>query len=441
MKFFRQTVWLLLTHSTTTLLMILVLAIALQSLATLATVQQNGTTSSFEYISIINIILASVFGIYIGGGLYDLKNIYLWNVNVRYRHTLVAAYISAVFLFTLILIPSIIINLKNEIFLVVAPFAVAIFASIFMLGKTLLHRLLIPISLVLLIMAKLDHLTTVLAMLLASVGLIYNIANRRIYPEHSNILPSMRARIDVTQDSHASTPGQRFLRFFSDFFERIATKQIEKRSQNIDWAVLSLDIKFGLSAIIWSLMLVSISYSNSRATGFVAHMLALMMIVTVPAACRGLVPQTRIFAHTFCAADHHNLKMKIMSVIDNALLTNLSLILGFGYLSDWIFAVEVAHQNFAFISIVVILVGLAFNPLLLSVRSRKQFLRWVGACSLLVAFFYSSVSYLVPAPTPANKFEILLSVELYAFIALCFVIRYLGTKLFYNQSSEMLFSD
>lgn len=441
MKSFRRTVWLLLTHSSFTLLMILVLTIALQSLATLATYQQKGTTQLFEYIAIIDIISASLFGLYVGGALCGLRNSYLWKVNIRYRYTLVAAYVATIGLFTLLFAPAVIVNLNSEKALFVAPFTLSILASMFILRRSLLHRLLIPGALAILMTTEFDHVIIVLAMLTVSVGLIYDLTRTGVDSKGSSIFPSITTRLRSNRHSQLATHGQRSAGIFYTFVEHIASRQLNKQSQNIDWAILNLDIKFGLVAIMWASIFILISHNYDNPTNFVPHMFAIMVVISSPQTCRRLIPQMRTFAHTFYGAEYQDLKIKIIRSIDKALLANILLLLGLSDLSYWIFSANVNHLEFYSISLVVILIALAFNPLLLVVGSRKQSLRWVAACSLLTAFFYSSVSYLVPDLTPLNKFEILSSVELYAFIALCFVIRYLGTKLFYNQSNEMLFSD
>lgn len=436
MKSLKQTIWILISRSGFTLSLILLTTIGAQSLIQLAVHQGTDSEEFFRYIMGIDAVLSALFGFYIGETLSRLRNSFVWKVNHRYRHILIASHLTTLTLYALLLAPMIVINLDNEFFLVLLPLCVSIFSSAFLLKRTLANKywflpLVIGVTLL-----GLDNLFTISVLTLGTAAVVYELVkNESFSPNHiANVLSSSKQDLIEEKSFSKLLPSH----LISHYVERIASNQLTKNTRNIDWAVSTLSSKFYLMIIMWAIIIILLQFAIKESENTIVFIFTLMVISNFSTESQQLLWQTSPFAHTFSPNNYRRLKIEIIRSVDKIFLTNALLFLSLAYFGSWMISSKFNQITHFLMSGFFILVGLSFNPLFLNVNPKNEQWFWFGAFSTFVAFIYFSMTYFVPYFGTANGLELFSSVGSYIFIAFCIIIRYLGVRVFYRCSIEKL---
>jgi hypothetical protein len=148
---------------------------------------------------------------------------------------------------------------------------------------------------------------------------------------------------------------------------------------------------------------------------------------------RLLLRQLRTVAHVFSGENHRQLRNKILNSLDKNFIVNFCVfVLGLLIMAK-LFSLPLNVQQLISSSFVILLVALAYYPLLLCFHWINISLPLVMAVSVYVASVFFSLRWLKQSMDSSNLF-----VYFSVFIFSGFVIRFIAQQLFWRHPFESL---
>lgn len=439
MKATKNSIWLLLTHSLFTLFAISALSVFFATFQLFFPMEQVAPDNAFYATMFGSLVAATFTGVYLGGGVLNLKQFYLWKINQHYRSVIMSSYLIIIGLFCLIQIPILYLNLDRSPTVLIVPFCVSIFSSQMVLGKNHFYRVFIP-AIPYFIM-QLHHIgihenIIVLIITCSTALLIWAMYTNKMLANNFN---SKKLEQDSVSNLATTPVGitPRLVISFNHWLGIILAKKILNSSKDISWAVLMPHTKLLLGSFI-NLLVVTIFLLlvNNDAKDLLEAFAILILstaILSVVMESRKLIRQTRYIAHIYSAKQHSPLKRKILLSIDkNFIISCLTFIAGIIFIS----AILSAPINLSILllsSLAIILIAYAVYPILLCLSWIKlSYIQVILVC-IYMAFAISSV-YLIGK----NIGESLFSLYFIIFISGCLFLRLISQNIFCRYPIEKL---
>ncbi len=317
----------------------------------------------------INVIISIYFGIYFAGGLNKLKQNYLWQVNTKYRNTLMMAFLIMLGIVNLLQVPFLYLNLHFSAAIFLMPFCIAIFASQLVLGKNIVYKVLIPaIPFLLLQLMKVGvSFNNVLILIFANCiaviiamycGFLQKGINQKTYQD-----------IGFRNNTLVQSTGLNFkwLTIINHQLSRFITSSISKSPSTIDLAVIMPHTKLAIYTIFYLiLMAFFVSISESKQVNLIQGFAPLFLAsyaVNLIMETSHLIKQTKMIAHTFNG--HQQLKSQILFAFDKAMLFNIMVFSVGVYLLCHFLAIDINYSFLFLMLLVTTGIILAYSPLLL----------------------------------------------------------------------------
>jgi len=431
MKSFRKTVWMLIGYRPSIVALIVLNAFASQAIV-YSMINDRLSYSNLNSSSIkLSVVFLLAVGLYVGFALSSFRNSYIWQLNQRYRYTLTKAYLVALVIFTLAITPLTFVLLFDNKILMLAPFVVA--------GSGMLHRVIIPLStLGLFVFMKLNNSFLIWIMMLAAIESVLHLLKKATRSSHP--ISSLYYWGSWTGVSDLLAEQLSAYRYLNAHFGGFLSKRLSKQRKHLDWAVLSISSKFGLPSIIWSIFFVVFFRAVGDHGGErFAALFAINFMLTITAEARQNVAQTRHIAHLFSTRNRSVLRTKVLLAVDKSTFTNLLAMIGLMLIALVFYENSTDSSQIIFPIMQVGLILIAFNPILMSVNSRVRSIKMIIPVMACLAAVYVTLFHLSSDLAIDNILSIFLHPEFYIFVASIVLIRYFGTRYFYNRSLEQIF--
>ncbi|MCF6192724.1 MAG: hypothetical protein L3J46_00115 [Kangiellaceae bacterium] len=438
MKSIRQSMWVMSSHSLFRYIFLVTLLLFSQSYTIVRFIAPRHPTILDEFMVNIDILFSVFSGLYIGNALLILRKGYLWTINPKYRHSLIAAYIANLAIYTLFVSPLIFILIFQAKILIISPLFISIIASMILLGRNLVHQVIVPTAIAgLIIFRGIDDILTTWLLFLGALESAFHLV--KASPDYSPKSLSVQQLKTWSSTSDLLAKNFSLYSHINDYVGRIASTRIVKTPKVLDWAILSIHARFAIWSIMWATLIVVFSrnmgqYSqDSFVTQFITFFIFSLIIES-----RNLFSQTIPFAHLFAESNYRSLKAKIVKVVDKAILINILVTMSFVLIAFSTFDHQADVLKLIFSILLMGFLGLAFNPFILSFgKINKPF---VNLMQFTPYLFFSSLTffYLVPNLDLEVRADFISSINIYIFLAGCVSVRYLGFRFFQSRSIEHL---
>ncbi len=391
--------------------------------------------------SITLFFCASVFlGVYLAGGLVNLKKNYLWKISKKYKNSLLHGFFIITFIVNAILVVGLNPSLVNAKLMLLLPLCFTVFASQMVLGKNLLVKVLVtPIPLFIAQLYRFNVSLDAIVMLtvLATAILIYTMYKNLFYQfgVHLNINENKNNANLVAYATTGLNASQ--LNNINYHVGLIVAKWITGSRRVLDWAILMPHTRTTLITLFYVvLMLATMVLTGDKVKSqvplFTVFFLPMIIIGTLIES-RNLFRQTRTVAHVFTGKNHRQLKNKMLFALDKNIAVNIMVFLACILLTIHFFSITVALQTMLLTFVAITFISLSIYPYLLC-------LNWVNLSALLIGsmFIYISGLYKVIKWIASNPELAMTLPYLASFIMVCLTLRILTQYIFWQRKFEAL---
>lgn len=434
MQQIKRTIGFYFSHSYVTLFSIILLSAVLMPMQIILPGNTGEPDKIITFMVFTSGLIGSFVGIYFAGGMLKLKQHYLWAINPHYRNVLITAFLLLVIICSAVQAAVLSVNLSRLPLILTLPFCAAMFSAFTVLGKTMVHKFLIPIAPIALgFTTKLGVPPNVILLLVfgAAVFLIYylfevdkdRVKTAKETLQEVGMGETSGLPLTVTKINHA--------------IGRHLSPMIAKSKRDISWAVSLPYFKLALVPMVYLIFIIPMSLFAGDEKSVVELFTAVMTastIISLIGESHRLLPQIKSVAHTFAGNNHQVLKTQIIKATDflivkNCLVLNVSVVLICELL-----AISYHFKLISIQSILVIGVGLAFTPGFLS-------LKWINVSFALVAALAAYFGVIILSAvwlgdTPESEW---LSLPAVSYIAALIGLRKLGKAYFLSLPMESLF--
>ncbi|MBL4661816.1 MAG: hypothetical protein JKY19_15765 [Alcanivoracaceae bacterium] len=429
----------MLTHSIVSFILVMIIMVFFSVFQILISNDGTPAIKAMMGALVINLTLSVFLGTYLGGALQSLKQNYLWTINQHYRNTLMAAYLIIIGLISLVQIPILYLNLNMTLLILLVPFCVAIFSSHMVLGKNLLHKILIPVfPLALYQLHRINVSLTVIIILLliATLMLVIAMYLNRFYPDNSTRLMTKQS-INSSTAVVATGLNLKWVTSFNYSIGVFMAKWVSRSKRNIDWAIIMPHTKLALFSLLYVLLIMLFVLMNNDKDKPVIEIFTVMFlsasIVSMVMESRQLIRQTRVFAHVFSGMKHRQLKNKILWSLDKTFILNSVVFIIAILLAAQIFSVTLNTSYVLFATLIVIAIALSFYPILLCLSWVNISLPLITAVMTYALLIFFSVRWL-----KTHTLEVMTSPYTIIFIVACLLLRVITQKIFWQRPIETL---
>ena len=426
------------THSIVSFILVLIIMVFFSVFQVLTSTDGTPANKAMMGALMINITMSVFLGTYLGGALQSLKQNYLWIINQHYRNTLMAAYLIIIGFISLLQIPLLYLNLNMTVLILSVPFCITIFSSHMVLGKNLLHKILIPaFPFALYQLHRLNISLTVIIVLLiiGTLMLITAMYLNRFYPDNSTRLTTNQGLENTT--AVATGLNLKWVTSFNYTIGIFIAQWVSRSKRNIDWAIIMPHTKLALFSLLYVLLIMLFVLMNDDKDKPVIEIFTVMFlsasIISMVMESRQLIRQTRVFAHVFSGLKHRQLKNKILFSLDKTFIFN-SVIFVIGILlATRAFSVPLDTSYVLFATLIVIAIALSFYPILLCLSWINISLTLIVAIMTYALLIFFSVRWLKFHPE-----EVMTAPYIIIFIITCLLLRAITQKIFWQRPIETL---
>ena len=421
------------THSIVSFILVLIIMVFFSVFQILISTDNTPTNKAMMGALMINLTMSVFLGTYFGGALQSLKQNYLWIINQHYRNTLMAAFLFIIGLLSLLQIPFLYLNLNTTLLLLFVPFCIAIFSSHMVLGKNLLHKIIIPaVPLGLYQLHRINISLAIIIILLFICTLVLIIAMylNRFYPDNS-----VRQTAKQGMEKPTIAQSKKVLTSFNYSIGIFIAKWVSQSKRNIDWAILMPHTKLALFSFLYIIIisLFTLISEDKPIIEMLSIMFLSISIIYLIMGSRGLIKQTRVIAHVFSGTKHRQLKNRMLFSIDKVNLINTMVFVCGILIITEIFSIPLNTTYILIASLAITLITLAYYPLLLC-------LSWVNiSLQLLVAIVsYSTLIFFCVRWIKEHTSDILIFPHSIVFIIACLLLRGITQYIFWQRPFENL---
>ena len=439
MKPVSQSIWYLLTHSIISLVAILVLTAVFVFFQVALSIAELEPKRAFQAALMINLTLSGFLGVYLGGALLKLKQNYLWQINQRYRSSIMAAYLIIIGVFSVLQLPFFTLNIEHSYAVLLAPFCITIFASQMVLGKNALHKILIPAFPYLIVQLHLLEVSANVIMLLiiiSTLALMASMYLNRFYPDNV-ARQQIKDSSSIAMTSTSVGFGPSVILSINHYIGLGVASWVRRSKKNIDWAVLMPHTKLGLASIFYMFIIVLfVLFAGDKDKPLIEPMSILFVstsLIMMVMESRHLIRQTRFFAHVFSGDKHRQLKSKILFSVNRTFIINCSIFVAGILLLARGLSMEVNTPVVIYSVLAIVLIGFATSPALLCIS-------WVNIAfpQAFMASVYFALIFMATRWINENIDQVLSSFYTVAFIVGCCLLRGCTQVYFWNTPIEKL---
>ncbi len=437
MKAVKQTIGLMLTHSVAMFISVLLITVIFAFFQYNLSLYGNSSGSSFLPALMINLTLAVLMGVFIGGAMKSLQLNYLWKINQHYRNVLIAAFLLIAVSYCLILMPALYLNTQQLSLMFLLPFCIIIFSSHMVIGQNLWHKILIPavpLGLFQLTKYGVELTTIIIVLFIATFGLIYFMYNNYFYRERSPISHEKENSLAV------ATTGLnlKWVMAFNYYIGLVLTKWIARSKRNIDWTIIMPHTKLALFSFLYVILIMGFVLMNSeKGDKPLLEPFTIMFIsasfISLIMESRQLLRQTRVFSHIFSGNKHRQLRNKILISMDKMFIVNSIVFVVGIFLVAYAFSKPINAQYILYTVTAVILFALAYYPILLCMN-------WINISFTLLASITVYAGTIIATARWINihTVDLLSSPYTWMFIVACLLLRGITQTIFWKRPFELL---
>ena len=393
-----------------------------------------------EISALVLIFQVSIFlGVYLGGGLTSLKKSYLWKNNTKYKNSNLSAFFLVILLVNALLAILIYPDLKLNKLILFMPFCVSVFASQMVIGKSILHKIVVPAIPVILIWLR-DyglHLNSSLLLIIASTVVL-------IFSMYKNLFYSYGINQGVENKSSANTVAYMTTGLNSTQLNAINAKigeviarWILVSKKNIDWAILMPHTRLTFVSQFYLISFFVLMLLSGEKLQPFTQALSLtflpMVMLGIIIESRHLIKQTKMFSHVYKGINHRQLKNKILTALDKNLTINVLVFSAGLFTIIKIFSIAVFAKILVASLLFIYFFSMSLYPLLMCLNWVNISFTLIMIMSSYTFILYKSVKWI------ALNISLVLSPQyIIAFILMCIALRAITQYLFWNRSIEAL---
>lgn len=397
--------------------------------------------SVYKLKSISLFFIISVFsGVYLAGGLVNLKKNYLWKNSKKYKNSILNGYFIITFVVSMIVVTGLYPILANDKLILLLPLCMSVFASQMVLGKNILFKILVtPVPFVIAQLYRFNIGLDVIIFLIviATVILIYTMYKNTFYTFGLYVNVDEKKSSSNTVALMTTGLNASHLNSINYHIGLIVVKWITKSKRLIDWAILMPHTRLTIITLFYVVFMFSaMLFLNEKVRPllqFFAVMLLSMIIIGILIESSNLFRQTKTIAHVFVGSQHRQLKNKILLALDKNIMFNI-LIFVIGIL----LVIKILSITIIFKTL--ILSFLAISIFSLSVYPYLLCLNWVNLSTMLIVsmFIYALLIYTIIKWIYTNTEQAMTAPYIVGFIIVCLVLRGITQFTFWHRSLEAL---
>jgi len=383
---------------------------------------------------------ASIFlGVYLGGGLANLKKNYLWKVSNKYKNSLLHGYFIITFVINAILVLGLYSSSTNVKLMLLLPFCFSVFASQMVLGKNLLIKVLVtPIPL---IVAQLYRLNTSIDVIIMLIVLATAVL---IFTMYKNLFYQFGANLNVGEDKNNAnliayaTTGLNAsqLNTINHRVGLVVAKWITNSKKLIDWAILMPHTRVTLTSLYYvAFMLVTLLLTGNKTHFlqlFVFLFLPMIIIITLIES-RNLFRQTKTIAHVYGGKQHHQLKNTILFALDKNIAANILVFLICVLFTVNLFSITLVVKTMILSVVGITVISFAVYPYLLCLNWVNLSVLLIGSMFVYILVLYKFIKWIGMNPDLAMTLPYVVS-----FTMVCLLLRGLTQYIFWKRPFEAL---
>jgi len=393
-----------------------------------------------QFQSVLMILQASVFlGVFLGGSLAKLKKNYLWKNNQYYKSSILNAYFIIAVITGLVLMPLLYSIYNNSFLMLLMPICISIFASQAVLGKNILHKILIPatpIFLLQLIRLQVDINIVYIMIIVTTIVLVYSMYKNLFYTYGSNVHNETK---NSTNTIAFMTTGMSASRIISINYSLgvLVSKWIMRSKRTVDWSLLMPHTRLTIITFYYTIsmlvLLLFVGIKMRALIGVFSLMILPNLFIGIIMESRHLLRQLKFFSHVFTGNNHRQLKSKILFALDKNMLVNALVYIAIIMLMIQVLSISIPITPLLISMVVIIGVTISIYPLLLC-------LNWLNISMLLIAIISIYGFSLYKIILWINKNTQLATTIPYviAFAASCLLLRVITQYIFWNRPIEKL---
>ncbi|TQV75099.1 hypothetical protein FLL45_09160 [Aliikangiella marina] len=433
MQQIKRTIGFYFSHSYVTLISIILLAATLMPMQIILPGNSGEPERILSFLLMSSCVIGSFIGIYFAGGMLKLKQHYLWAINPYYRNVLISAFLILVIVYSAIQASVMSINLPRLHLLLFTPFCAAMFSAFTVLGKSLLHKTLIPSAPILLgLTVKLGVPPNVILLLIigASVGLVYYLFE----VDRDKVKTAKETLQAVGIGESATLPP--IVAKINHAIGRHLTPMIKKSRKDVSWAICLPYFKLGLVPLTYLVFIIPLSLMGDNEKSILEVFTVMMTastLISLIGESRKLMPQIKPVAHTFIGPGQIDLKNRILRAVDFLIVKNCTILVASVIVLAELLSIEYNFKLIVLQSILVVGVGLAFSPGFLS-------LRWINVSLVLVTALASYAGVIILAGiwlsnTPSDQW---FSLPAFIYVGSLIALRLISKTYFAKLPMESL---
>ena len=394
-----------------------------------------------EIKSLYLLIAVAVFlGVYLGGGLANLKKNYLWKISKKYKDSLLHGFFIITVVVNAIVMLGLYPSIVNAKLILLLPFCLSVFASQMVLGKNILFKVLvtsIPFVIAQLYRFNVSLDVIVVLIVVATAVLIYTM--------YKNLFYQFGAQLKVEKNNNNenlvafATTGLNAAQLNSINYRigLIVAKWVTSSRKLIDWAILMPHTRLTLVTLFYLIFIFITMVLTSDKMRPLLPMFAFMVLPIIITGTliesRNLFRQTRTIAHVFIGKQHRQLKNKILFSLDKNLMVNILIFILGVFLMIKVLSITIMFKTMMLSLVAIAVFSLSVYPYLLC-------LNWVNLSALLIGsmFIYITLIYKVIKWININPGLAMTWPYVISFIAVCLLLRGLTQYIFWRREFEVL---
>lgn len=394
-----------------------------------------------EIKSLYLLIAVAVFlGVYLGGGLANLKKNYLWKISKKYKNSLLHGFLIIIVAINTMVILGLYPSLVNAKLILLLPFCLSVFASQMVLGKNLLFKVLV--TSVPLVIAQLYRINVSLDVIVALIVVATAVL---IYTMYQNLFYQFGTHLKQEKDKNNenlvafATTGLNAaqLNKLNYRIGLIVAKWVTNSRKLIDWAILMPHTRLTLVTLFYvSFIFLSIVLTSHKMRALMpmfAFMFLPVMITGTLIESRNLFRQTRTIAHIFIGKQHRQLKNKILFSLDKNLLVNILVFILGVFLIIKVLSISITLKTMMLSLVAIATISMSVYPYLLCLNWVNLSALLIGSMFLYITLLYKVIKWININPSLAMTWPYVVS-----FIAVCLLLRGITQYIFWRREFEVL---